>query len=212
MAKKCIICKNRFTPVRSSLEKSCQSDECRTQWAMMVISKQKEKQEKDKKQAWTMEKLEMKEKLKTLSDWKNDLQKEINAIIREIDKGHGCIATGSHQGQQHAGHYISIGANSTLRFHLENIWLQSMHSNSWKGGDTLRYQEGIINLYGKDYLEYLNSLQSLKLLQLSINDIKDKIPIARSILKWLKLQNRKFTIQERLELRAKFNKEIGIYE
>jgi len=209
---KCKICRTRFVPIRNSLEPTCREIDCLTKWAMQVIAKQKEKQAKDKKQSWTKEKLEMKDKLKTLSDWKNDLQKEINAIIREIDKGHGCIATGSHSGQQHAGHYISVGANSTLRFHLENIWLQSMHSNSWKGGDTIRYQEGIIGLYGKDYLEYLNSLQSLKPLQLTINDIKEKIPVARSILKWLKLQDRKFTVQERLELRVKFNEQLKIYE
>jgi len=208
---KCKICRNRFTPIRSSLEQVCQDDNCRTQWAMSVIEKRKEKQIKEKKQSWNKEKLELKEKLKSLSDWKNDLQKEINAIIREIDKGHGCIATGSYQGQMHAGHYISVGSNSTLRFHLENIWLQSMHSNSWKGGDTLRYQEGIISLYGNGYLEYLNSLQYIKTIQLSSDDIKEKIPVARSILKWIKLQDRKFTTEERLELRVKFNKQLGIY-
>ena len=208
---KCYICKNKFTPIRSSLEKTCQEIDCRTQWAMQVVEKQKQKQAKEKKQYWTKEKLEMKDKLKTLSDWKNDLQKEINAIIREIDKGHGCIATGSHQGQMHAGHYFSVGSNPTLRFHLENIWIQSMHSNSWKGGDTIRYQEGIIALYGKGYLDYLNSLQSIKPLQLSKSDIEEKIPIARGILKWLKLQNRKFTNEERLSLRIEFNKKLQIY-
>ena len=208
---KCYICKNKFTPIRSSLEKTCQEIDCRTQWAMQVVEKQKQKQAKEKKQSWTKEKLEMKDKLKTLSDWKNDLQKEINAIIREIDKGHGCIATGSHQGQMHAGHYFSVGSNPTLRFHLENIWIQSMHSNSWKGGDTIRYQEGIIALYGKGYLDYLNSLQSIKPLQLSKSDIEEKIPIARGILKWLKLQNRKFTNEERLSLRIEFNKKLQIY-
>lgn len=208
---KCFICKQKFTPIRSSLEKCCQNDDCRTQWAMQVVAKQKEKQLKDKKTAWTKEKLEIKKKLMSLSDWKNQLQTEINAIIREIDKGHGCIATGSHQGQMHAGHYFSVGSNPTLRFHLENIWIQSMHSNSWKGGDTIRYQEGIIALYGKGYLDYLNSLQSIKPLQLSKSDIEEKIPIARGILKWLKLQNRKFTNEERLSLRIEFNKKLQIY-
>ena len=208
---KCFICKQKFTPIRSSLEKCCQNDDCRTQWAMQVVAKQKEKQLKDKKTAWTKEKLEIKKKLMSLSDWKNQHQTEINAIIREIDKGHGCIATGSHQGQMHAGHYFSVGSNPTLRFHLENIWIQSMHSNSWKGGDTIRYQEGIIALYGKGYLDYLNSLQSIKPLQLSKSDIEEKIPIARGILKWLKLQNRKFTNEERLSLRIEFNKKLQIY-
>ena len=208
---KCFICKQKFTPIKSSLEQSCQNDDWLTQWAMQVVAKQKKKQLKDKKTAWTKEKLEIKKKLMSLSDWKNQLQTEINAIIREIDKGHGCIATGSHQGQMHAGHYFSVGSNPTLRFHLENIWIQSMHSNSWKGGDTIRYQEGIIALYGKGYLDYLNSLQSIKPLQLSKSDIEEKIPIARGILKWLKLQNRKFTNEERLSLRIEFNKKLQIY-
>ena len=154
----------------------------------------------------------MKENIKTLSQWKNDLQKEINAIVREIDKGHPCIATGTMEGKRNAGHYIGIGANQTLRFHLENIWNQSEHSNMWKSGDTIRYQEGIIKLYGKCYLDYLNSLQSLKIIKLDIEDIKLAISKSRGILKWLKLQDRIFTTEERLELRKRFNIEIGIYK
>ncbi len=207
---KCKICGTKFEP-KFFLAKTCDDVDCKVKWAMQVVEKQKEKQVKEKKQAWTKEKLEIKKKLMSLSDWKNQLQTEINAIIREIDKGHGCIATGSHQGLMTAGHYFSVGSNPTLRFHLENIWLQSMHSNSWKSGDTIRYQEGIVSLYGKDYLEYLNSLQSIKSLQLTKNDIEEKIPIARGILKWLKLQNRKFTKEERLSLRKEFNQKIGIY-
>ena len=208
---KCKICGTKFEP-KYFLQKICDDIDCKVKWSMQVVKKQKEKQVKEKKQAWTKEKLEIKKKLMSLSDWKNQLQTEINAIIREIDKGHGCIATGSHQGQMHAGHYFSVGSNPTLRFHLENIWIQSMHSNSWKGGDAIRYQGGIVSLYGKDYLEYLNSLQSIKPLQLDKNDIEEKIPIARGILKWLKLQNRKFTKEERLSLRKEFNQKIGIYE
>ena len=207
---KCKICGTKFEP-KFFLQKICENIDCKVKFSMQEVARLKEKNAKEKKQAWTKEKIEIKKKLMSLSDWKNELQKEINAIIREIDKGHGCIATGSHQGQMHAGHYISIGSNDTLRFHLENIWLQSMHSNSWKSGDTIRYQEGIISLYGKEYLEYLNSLQSIKPLQLTKNEIEEKIPIARGILKWLKLQNRKFTKEERLSLRIEFNKKLQIY-
>lgn len=153
----------------------------------------------------------LREKLKTLSDWKNDFQKEINAIVREIDRGHPCIATNTMEGKRNAGHYQSIGSNDTLRFHLENIWIQSEHSNMWKSGDTLRYQDGIISLYGKEYLERLNSLKTIQPIKLSIEEIKEKIPICRSILKWLKLQDRIFTTQERLELRKEFNDKINIY-
>jgi len=139
------------------------------------------------------------------------LQREINAIIKYIDAGWPCIATNSLKGKRNAGHMHSRGAHPTIRFHLENIWNQSEHSNMWKSGDTLRYQDGIVSLYGKEYLERLNSLKSTPPIKLSIDTIKEKISIARGIVKWLKLQERQFTKEERIELRQRFNAELGIY-
>jgi len=209
---KCSICGTKFTPKFSSLEKCCSETDCRVKWSMQVVSKQKIAKEKKAKQEYTKEKLEAKEKLKTISEWKKELQIEINSIVRAIDKGYPCIATGSFDGKVNAGHYIGTLANPTIRFHLENIWLQSEHSNTWKSGDTIRYQQGIVSLYGKDYLEYMNSLQSIEPIKLSIQDVKEKIPIARSILKWIKLQDRKFSLEERISLRRKFNNDLGIYK
>lgn len=192
-------------------EKTSECKEAGTESKNILIKKAMEKVKFSKEKKSRQETKVLRDKLKTLSDWKNDLQKEINTIVREIDKGHPCIATGTMEGKRNAGHYISIGANQTLRFHLENIWNQSEHSNMWKSGDTLRYQEGIVKLYGKGYLEYLNSLQSLKTINITIDEIKEKISIARSIVKWLKLQDREFTTEERLQLRKKFNEQLGIY-
>jgi hypothetical protein len=160
---------------------------------------------------WKEEKAKMKESVKTLSDYKNDLQKEINFIVRLIDNGHPCIATGSLEGKKNAGHYISIGSNDTLRFHLENIWLQSEHSNMWKSGDTLRYQQGIIKLFGVNYLDYMNSLQSITVIKLTSEEIKSKITICRQIIKDLKMKNTVYSNQDRIRLRKIFNKRIGIY-
>lgn len=175
----------------------------------VIFEKRKLKVKTTKEKAF---KNDLREKLKTLSNWKADLQKEINLIIRLIDNGHGCIATNSLNGKKNAGHYIGIGANETLRFHLENIWLQSEHSNMWKSGDILRYQDGIVSLYGKDYLERLNSFKSIEPIKLTIDEIKDKIKICREIIKWLKEQDRMFDKDERLSLRKLFNEKIGIYK
>ena len=191
---------------------------CYTNWLISDDPKAKEKfdsflikNKKDYESKKKIEKSKAKEKLKTLSDWKADLQKEINSIVRLIDNGWGCIATGAKTGKMNAGHYIGVGANETTRFHLENIWLQSEHSNSWKSGDTLRYQDGIVRLFGKDYLDHLNSLKSIEPIRIKPDEIKEKISICRGIIKWLKLQDRTFTLSERLELRKRFNQEIGIY-
>lgn len=203
---RCLNCKTKFTPIRF-LQKFCTSEICID--ASIIYAKEKVKSNNQKK--WKAEKKELKEKLKTLSDFKKDLQVEINTIIRTIDEGYPCIATGTLEGKRNAGHYIGTKANPTIRFHLENIWIQSEHSNMWQSGDTLRYQQGIIKTFGSDYLDYMNSLQQTPLIRLTADDIKERISIARGIIKWLKLQNRQFTVEERISLRKEFNKKIGIY-
>lgn len=211
MKKTCKICKEKFEPRKSSLEPTCQKYDCKVSFALIQVQKQRNKQEKEHKKVHSKKKAILKEKLKTLSDWKNELQKEINTIVRLIDKGHGCIATGAVTGKQNAGHYVGVQANPTTRYHLENIWLQSEHSNMWKSGDTLRYQDGITKLYGKDYLEYLNLLRNTPSVKLTVEQIKEKIPICRTIIKELKSEDRMFDTNERLSLRIKYNKMIGIY-
>jgi len=209
--RKCKNCQQPFTPKFSSLEKYCSDEDCRISYALEVVSKRKIAQEKKTKKEWGVEKAKMKEKLKTLSEWKQEFQIEINTIVRLIDNGYPCIATGTKNGKMNAGHYISVGSNDTLRFHLENIWIQSEHSNTWKSGDTIRYQNGLKETFGDEYFEYINSLQQIKPIKLTIDDIKEKIPIARGIIKWLKLQEKQFTNNERMFLRKRFNYELGIY-
>lgn len=152
------------------------------------------------------------ENLKTLSEWKKDLQIEINRIVQAIDKNWPCIATGATTGKRNSGHYISIGSNDTIRFHLENIWNQSEHSNTWKSGDTLRYQDGIVYLYGQEYLNRLNRLKMIHPVKLSIDDLKQKIKIARKILRELRSLDKTYSLAERIELRVKYNLELGIYD
>jgi len=205
---RCKCCGDRFEP-KFFLQKFCmEKDECISAFTVFAKDVTAKKNAKE----WRAEKSLLKEKLKSLADWKADLQKEINLIVRIIDFQWPCIATGATTGKVNAGHYIGTLANPTIRFHLENIWLQSEHSNTWKSGDTLRYQEGIVRLFGKDYLEYLNGLQSIPPIKLSVDEIKEKIFLARGIVKRLRLQDRKYSLAERLSLRKQFNKQLGIYQ
>lgn len=209
---KCTICGNKFVPKYSSLEKYCSNIDCKVKWALSVVSIKKQKEEKEIKQSWNKEKLILKDKLKTLSDWHKELQKEINSIIREIDKSHPCISSQRPLGKSYdAGHLFGRQSNPHIRYHLFNIFAQSVHDNQWKSGNPLDFVEGIEFTFGKDIKDYCLSLKGLPDLKLSIEEIKEKIPIARGIVKWLKLQDRKFTTSERIELRMKFNHEIGIY-
>lgn len=209
---KCKICGNKFTPKFSSLEKCCSEIDCKVKWSMQEVAKQKVAKEKKAKQEYTKEKLDLREKLKTLTEWNNDLQKEVNAIVRAIDNSHPCISSQRPLGKSFdAGHLFSRGSNPHIRYHLFNIFAQSVHDNQWKSGNQLDFVDGIEKTFGTEIKEYCLSLKGLPDLKLSVEQIKEKIPIARGILKWLKLQDRKFTIEERISLRKEFNNQIGLY-
>jgi len=148
----------------------------------------------------------------SLAEWKGVLQPIINAIARKIDHGQPCIATGSFNGKMNGGHYVSVGSNPTLRFNLHNIHIQSMHSNSFKGGDNLRYQDGLKSVYGLDYFNFVDSLRKdYHVLKLDIETIKSTISISRKILKDLP-ENEIYTPLDRIRLRSEINQKLGIYE
>lgn len=200
--KSCKQCKTKFTPDRP-LQMVC-SFKCSVEYT-------KANQAKKAKKDWVKEKAERKEKITTLSEWKGLLQEVINGIVRLIDKDMGCIATGTKTGKMNAGHYISRGSNDTIRFNLHNIHLQSEHSNSFNSGDTLRYQDGIIKMYGSNYLDLMNSLKSTKPINLTIETIKEKILIAKLIKKELIELGNTYSAAERIQLRHDLNQRIGIY-
>jgi hypothetical protein len=202
--KKCKVCSQKFVLERFN-QQTCDY-KCAIQLAK---NKQKEKEQKE----WKIEKAILKDKLKTLSDYSKELQKEVNTIVRLIDKDTQCISTLKPLNNKFdAGHFYSVGSNPSLRFHLDNIHAQSVYANQYLSGDQMNYLNGLSDVYGIDYKDYVISLKSrYKVLKLSIDEIKDKINISRGIIKWLKLQDRKFTIKERIYFRNKFNNEIGIY-
>lgn len=176
-----------------------------------LIAKGNEKRAKTANSVWRKEKSALKEKLKTKSEWLNDFQKSVNKIARLIDFCQPCIATGSFNGKMNGGHFAAVGSFPAIRFNLHNIHIQSEHSNSFKGGDNLKYADGIEKVYGIEYLNYIHSLRKINGIKLSIDDIKEKIEISKDIIK--ELSNEKiYSPKERIALRNKFNKKFGIYE
>ena len=156
---------------------------------------------------------ERKEKTKTLSDWKNDLQKEINLIVRLIDKGHHCISSQRDLGKSFdAGHLFSRGSNPHIRYHLFNIWAQSVADNQYKSGNPIGFINGIEQTFGTEIKEYCISLKGLPELKISIDEIKQFIQSARQIVKELKSNDKVYSTIERIELRHKYQKELGIYK
>ena len=157
---------------------------------------------------------ETRESLKTLSDYSKELQKEINTIVRLIDKDFICISTGKPLNEKYdAGHFYSVGSNPSLRFNLLNIYAQSVYANQYLSGDQINFINGIKENYGSGLKSIVLRLKSqYKVIRLNKDDLKEKTQIARSLVKHLKLENKTYNSVERIELRKKYNKIIGIYD
>lgn len=209
--KKCKVCGVEFSP-NNSIQKVC-SVNCAIDFAKKKSEQEEVKVQKKEKQEWASRKKEMKEKIKTLSDYQNDLQKEINKIVRLLDRKHECISSGNSAGSTgQAGHLFSRGAFPSLRFNLHNIWLQSVHDNLYLSGNFNGFRTRLIEKFGASYFEYIENLRAeYPSLKLSKEELVEAKNICKEIIKQLQDENY-LTDEERLEYRYKLNKRVGIYE
>lgn len=175
-----------------------------------LVNKGKEKQKKAEKQAWKIEKAELKEKIKTHKDYQSDLQKEINKLIHLIDYLQPCISSGSNTGKRNAGHYYSVGSENSLRFNLHNIFIQTEYSNTYQHGDIHKYRIGLINTFGERYYNYVNDLKNTyPHIKLTKAELIEKTKLVRALIKGYKPY--KLTQKQRIIERNKYNAIIGIY-
>lgn len=209
--KKCKVCGNIFNP-NNSIQKVC-SVNCAIEFAKKVIIKESLMVQKQENKDWKSRKVEMKEKVKTLSDYQNELQKEINTIVRLLDRGHSCISSGrNNDGKRDSGHCFSRGAFPSIRFNLHNIWSQSVHDNQYLSGNFNGFRTRLIEKFGASYFEYIESLRSeYPSLKLTKDELTEAKLICKEIIKELKEEGY-LTDLERLEIRYKLNKRIGIYD
>jgi hypothetical protein len=74
-------------------------------------------------------------------------QKIFNNYIRTRDRELGCISCGGRV--DHAGHYLSVGAHSALRFNEWNVNGQCVGCNCFKHGNLIRYRMGLVEKIGE---------------------------------------------------------------
>lgn len=171
--------------------------------------------ESDKKQAKEakVQKAEMKESIKSLSDYKNDLQREVNLIARLIDQDCPCVSSGRKSGKMSGGHRLAVGGWSSLRFHLMNIWIQSFHDNHHLSGNPSGYDVFLKEVGIYEIVMDLNV--TYPKIHWKDYDLKEKIVMARQIVKELKEMNQADSLprsnDKRISLRVKFNQQLGIY-
>ena len=137
------------------------------------------------------------------------IQPKINKAIRLIDYGCPCIATGAIDGKFDAGHRISVGSNRTIALNAHNIFIQSVHSNRHKHGDSRRFDEGLKNTFGEEYFDFVCSLKSIQPLKLGKSRL---IEINQILIDFLKeLEPKKRNKVERIMMRDELNKTLSIY-
>jgi hypothetical protein len=103
-------------------------------------------------------------------------QQSFNFFIRKRDKDLPCISCGRyHQGQWHAGHYLTTGARPELRFEPLNCHKQCAPCNNHLSGNIALYRQGLILRIGKSELEWLEGPHPSR--KYSIEDLKEIIRI-----------------------------------
>ena len=98
------------------------------------------------------------EGLKTLSKLKSEAQVPFNKYIRLRDHSEPCISCQKfHNGQYHAGHYMTVGAKGHLRFNEDNCHRQCAPCNNHLSGNLLLYRVNLIIKIGLERVEGLEN-------------------------------------------------------
>ena len=155
---KCKVCAAQFEAYRP-LQVVC-SVPCAKAWA-------KVKAEKEEKQKIKL----LREKVKTTQAWKTDAQTVFNAFIRLRDQQLPCISCEKRRLNYHAGHFVSVGASSYLRYNELNVNKQCAACNVSLRGNIVNYRKGLIKKIGAKEVETLENAPRVK--KWSVDELKE---------------------------------------
>lgn len=153
--RKCTVCREWFFPVRT--EQYVCSYECACVHGKATNDAAKaEKQREEKKLRLQAEKDDRKRQadrriaVKPLSYFIKQAQQAFNEFIRYLDRLLPCISCGrEHDGQYHAGHFRTTGANPELRFNEDNCHRQCAPCNNHLSGNLTAYRPALIAKIGQ---------------------------------------------------------------
>ena len=167
--KTCKSCRQKFAPSRP-MQSAC-STACAIAIAERKREKQAQQEEARKRKEATKQRAEARQKLKTRADYVRDAQAAFNAYIRARDADRPCVSCGRHHdGQFHAGHYLSTGARPELRFEELNVWKQCAPCNNHLSGNVVLYRRALVELIGVEKVEWLEGPHQPK--KYTIDDLK----------------------------------------
>lgn len=142
--KECESCGSPYEPWSMS-QKAC-SPKCAIRLGKLAKNEAKERDKYRKKS------------IKTKREWADELQVIVNKYVRLRDKDLPCCSCdkpASWQGQWHASHFRSVGAASSLRFHLWNIHKSCSICNNHKSGNLEGYRPRLVEKIGQDKVDWL---------------------------------------------------------
>jgi len=155
--KKCRVCRQPFEP-RQPMQAVC-GVACAKELAASIRGKA-EKQAAIKQRKADRER---KEKLKSRSELAREAQAAFNAWVRLRDADKPCISCGRHhEGQYHAGHYLSVGARPELRYEPINVWKQCAPCNTHLSGNAVLFRQALVREIGLDRVEWLEGPHQAK--------------------------------------------------
>lgn len=146
--RQCKICGEKFTPAFDNIRWCC--PEHGAQHAIQLREKERQRQQAKKQQAEREAWRERKAAVKPLSHFSRQAQQAFNEFIRYRDQRLPCISCGRHHdGQYHAGHFRTTGANPELRFNEDNCHKQCAPCNNHLSGNLSAYRPALIAKIGQ---------------------------------------------------------------
>jgi len=104
-------------------------------------------------------KSDLREKLKTIGEYKADARKSFQKWIRLRDSDKSCISCNSSTADTFdGGHFYKAEVYSGLIFNENNCHKQCRKCNRFMNGNELNFRKGLIARYGIDYVTNLDNI------------------------------------------------------
>lgn len=153
--RKCKVCRQWFHPVRDN-QIVC-TYECARDYGRTVNDAAKAQAQSEARAEYLAgqkierrRQRERRDAVRPLIWFRNQAQQAFNTFIRYRDRHLPCISCGRHHdGQYHAGHFRTTGANPELRFSEDNCHRQCAPCNNHLSGNLTAYLPALIARIGQ---------------------------------------------------------------
>jgi hypothetical protein len=104
-------------------------------------------------------KADLRQKLKTLSQYEAEAKKSFQKYVRLRDKDLACISCGTTKAKTwHGSHYFSANLYSGLIFNEKNVHKSCDYCNVFLHGNLLEYRKGLLARFGWEYVAKLENI------------------------------------------------------